>query len=68
MKTLIHNGRVIDSASGLDRVCDIALAAGRIVGIGRVPPGFAPQRSIDAMGCIVLPGLVDLAARLRGAR
>jgi dihydroorotase len=65
MKTLIHNGRVIDPASGLDRVCDIALAAGRIVGIGRVPPGFAPQRSIDATGCIVLPGLVDLAARLR---
>ena len=56
---------MIDPASGLDRVCDIALAAGRIVGIGRVPPGFAPQRSIDATGCIVLPGLVDLAARLR---
>ena len=65
MKILIQNGRVIDPASGLDQTCDIAIAAGRIVGVNRVPPDFAPQRSIDATGCIVLPGLVDLAARLR---
>ena len=65
MKILIQNGRVIDPASGLDQTCDIAIAAGRIVGVNRVQPDFAPQRSIDATGCIVLPGLVDLAARLR---
>ena len=65
MKILIQNGRVIDPASGLDQVCDLALAAGRIVGVGRVPPEFAPNRTLDASGCIVLPGLVDLAARLR---
>ncbi|WP_119965387.1 dihydroorotase [Simplicispira lacusdiani] len=65
MKILIQNGRVIDPASGLDKVCDVALAAGRIVGVGRVPPDFAPNRRIDAVGCLVLPGLVDLAARLR---
>ena len=65
MKILIQNGRVIDPASGLDQICDIALAAGRIVGVNRVPPDFAPHRSIDASGCLVLPGLVDLAARLR---
>ena len=65
MKILIHNGRVIDPASGLDRACDVALAAGRIIGIGQVPAGFAPNRTIDATGCIVAPGLVDLAVRLR---
>ncbi len=65
MKILIQNGRVIDPASGLDQICDIALAAGRIVGVNRVPPDFALHRSIDASGCLVLPGLVDLAARLR---
>src|SRR3989338_2105789 len=65
MKILIQNGRVIDPASGLDKVCDVAIAAGRIVGIGRVLPDFAPHRSINATGCLVLPGLVDLAARLR---
>lgn len=41
------------------------MAAGRIVGLNRTPADFAPARVIDASGCIVLPGLVDLAARLR---
>ena len=65
MKILIQNGRVIDPASGLDQICDVAVAAGRIVGLGRTPADFAPSRTINASGCIVLPGLVDLAARLR---
>ena len=65
MKILIQNGRVLDPASGFDQTCDVALAAGRIVGIGRAPGDFAPARRIDASGCLVLPGLVDLAARLR---
>ena len=65
MKILIQNGRVLNPASGLDQHCDVALAAGRIIGIGRTPPGFEPQRTIDATGCLVLPGLVDLTARLR---
>jgi dihydroorotase len=30
-----------------------------------VPADFAPARTIDARGCVVVPGLVDLAARLR---
>ena len=65
MKILIQNGRVIDPASGFDQVCDISLAAGRIIAINRAVADFAPHRTIDASGCIVLPGLVDLTARLR---
>ncbi len=65
MKILIQNGRVIDPASGFDQTCDIALAAGRIIALGRAPRDFAPHRVIDASGCLVVPGLVDLAARLR---
>lgn len=65
MKILIQNGRVIDPARGFDHQCDIALAAGRIIAINDVAKDFAPNRVIDASGCIVLPGLVDLAARLR---
>ena len=33
MKTLIQNGRVIDPASGLDEVADIAIAGGKILAI-----------------------------------
>ncbi|MGB3881013.1 MAG: dihydroorotase [Diaphorobacter nitroreducens] len=65
MKILIQNGRVIDPASGFDKVCNVALAAGRIIAVDREPQGFTPTRVIDASGCLVLPGLVDLAARLR---
>ena len=65
MKILIRNGRVIDPASGFDEVCDVAIAAGRIIGIKTIAPGFSASRVIDAGGCIVAPGLIDLAARLR---
>lgn len=65
MKILIRNGRVIDPASGRDETADIAIAAGRIVTIGRVGDDFNASRVIDARGCVVVPGLVDLAARLR---
>ncbi|MHB1123046.1 MAG: dihydroorotase [Ramlibacter sp.] len=64
MKILIRNGRVIDPASNHDRTADVAVAAGRIVAIGNIPAGFAPAKVIDATGCLVVPGLVDLSARL----
>ena len=65
MKILIQGGRLIDPASGLDQIGDLAIAAGRIVGVGKVSSDFDAQRRIDARGLIVAPGLVDLAARLR---
>jgi dihydroorotase len=65
MKILIKNGRVVDPASGRDDMADLAIAAGRIVAIGQVPADFHANRTIDARGCVVAPGLVDLAARLR---
>lgn len=65
MKILIKNGRLIDPVGGLDTVGDLALATGRIVSIGQVNADFDADRVIDATGCIVAPGLVDLAVRLR---
>lgn len=65
MNILITNGRVIDPASGLDRQGDLAIADGKILSIGDTPSDFRAERTLDASGCIVAPGLVDLAARLR---
>jgi dihydroorotase len=65
MKILIKNGRVIDPASKFDEICDVAIAAGRIVSLKSTPADFAPNKTIDAAGCIVAPGLIDLSARLR---
>jgi len=61
----IRGGRIIDPANGVDRDGDLCVAEGRIVAIGATPDGFTPKREIDATGCVVCPGLVDLAARLR---
>jgi dihydroorotase len=61
----ISGGRVIDPANGLDGRLDVFVAEGRIAAVGQAPDGFAPDHRIDAAGCVVCPGLVDMCARLR---
>jgi dihydroorotase len=65
MKIHIKNGRLIDPASKTDKPLDLFIGAGRVVGIGTAPAGFEANSVLDASGCIVCPGLVDLSARLR---
>jgi dihydroorotase len=65
MKILIQGGRVLDPQSKTDAVADVAISAGKIVAIGKAPEGFQAQKTIDAKGCIVMPGLVDLSGRLK---
>ncbi len=65
MKTLIKAGRVIDPASGYDEMADVALVGTTLLAIKNIAPDFIPDTTINAAGCIVMPGLVDLAVRLR---
>lgn len=65
MKFVIENGRVIDPANGIDRVAKVYVGGGIIAGIDMPPDGFTADRQINANGCLVIPGLVDLAARMR---
>ena len=65
MKIHIKNGRVIDPMSARDEIADIFIAAGKIVGNGRAPADFHANRTLDASGLVVCPGLVDLSVRLR---
>ncbi|MCB1911290.1 MAG: dihydroorotase, partial [Rhodocyclaceae bacterium] len=65
MRIRIANGRLIDPANQLDATSDLYIADGLITGVGKAPEGFAADRTIDAAGLVVCPGLVDLAARLR---
>ena len=44
---------------------DLFVAEGCIAGIDKVPKGFEADGIVDASGCVVCPGLVDLSARLR---
>lgn len=65
MKIHIKNGRLIDPANGIDAQQDLYIGAGKIVAVGKAPDGFTASTTIDAGGMIVVPGLVDLSARLR---
>ena len=65
MKLHITNGHLIDPANGIDAQKDIYIADKTIAGVGIVPPGFKADKTIDASGLMVIPGLVDLSARLR---
>ena len=65
MKTLIKGGRVIDPASGYEEKADVALVDTAVAAIKNIASDFMPDTTIDATGCIVMPGLVDLAVRLR---
>lgn len=64
MNIVIQNGRVIDPKNGVDRNSPLFIADGKIAGLGEAPAGFVADQSIDAAGCVVCPGLIDLGARL----
>jgi dihydroorotase len=60
----ITNGRVIDPSQQLDRVADLWLRGEHIAGVGP-QPGLHADRTIDAAGLIVCPGLIDIHVHLR---
>lgn len=65
MNIEIQNGRVICPKNGVDRrETSLFVAEGTIVGIGQAPAGFVADTVLDATGCVVAPGLIDLGARL----
>lgn len=64
MRIEIAHGRVVDGATG-EQEAAVYVADGRIAAVGAAPPGFKADRTIDARGLVVAPGLVDIAVRLR---
>lgn len=61
MKIEIRNGHLFDPASGLDSVQSIFIEKTKIVAIGVAPAGFKADKVVDATGCRVLPGFIDLS-------
>jgi dihydroorotase len=61
----ITGGRLIDPSNQIDRKLDLYIANGRIAAVGEAPDGFSADVEIDAEGLFVIPGLIDLCARLR---
>ncbi|HOU35760.1 MAG TPA: dihydroorotase [Candidatus Omnitrophota bacterium] len=64
MKILIKSGRVIDPANNVDDIRDILIDNTRIARVGKGLNNGA-DKTIDAAGKIVMPGLIDMHVHLR---
>jgi dihydroorotase len=66
---LIRGGRVLDPASGFDQTADVLIEGGKVREISADPGALRPAGRealvIDAEGCIVTPGLVDMHVHVR---
>lgn len=55
---VLRGGRVMDPATGLDSIRDIAIDSGRIVAISATP--LSGDSIIDMTGLVIAPGFIDL--------
>lgn len=62
---LIHGGRVIDPVKKKEQAGDVVVRDGKIAGIGAYEDHGSYERVIDASGCVVAPGLVDVHVHFR---
>lgn len=64
MKTIIRNGHVLDPSSSIDAVMDVLIEDDKVKAVGERIDEKADQ-VIEASGCFVMPGLIDLHVHLR---
>ena len=57
---LIRGGTLVDPAAGLSAARDLGFAAGRVAAVGERLDRGGAREVIDATGCVVTPGLIDL--------
>ena len=61
---IIKNGRVINPSNDFDEIADVLIEDGIIKDIGRFE-NITDGEVIDAKGCVVAPGLVDIHVHFR---
>lgn len=64
MTILIKGGQVINPATGMDEVADVLVENGKVTKIEKNMKVKA-ERRIDAKGCYVMPGFIDMHVHLR---
>lgn len=57
LRTVLRGGRVIDPGSGTDRIADVCMESGKVVGVGA---GLIGDVELDVTGAVVGPGFLDL--------
>jgi N-acyl-D-amino-acid deacylase len=55
---IVKNGRVVDGTGAVQRRADVGVRSGRVAAIGSLA-GASSDRTIDADGLIVAPGVID---------
>ncbi|MEL7556651.1 MAG: amidohydrolase/deacetylase family metallohydrolase [bacterium] len=61
---LIQGGRVLDPVNGIDKIADIGIQDGHITDMGAGLKAGSETTVIDAKGCVVTAGLVDIHTHL----
>lgn len=65
MAILIKGGRVINPAVKMDEVADVRIEEDEIAAIGKNLKAKKTDRTIDAKGCYVMPGFIDMHVHFR---
>lgn len=61
---LVRRGHVIDPASSTSALLDVAVRAGRVARVAATIPPSEARDVLDATGCLMTPGLVDMHVHL----
>ena len=62
---LIRGGRVVDPERKQEQTADLVIAEGKIAAVGKYEDDGSYEQVIDAAGCVVAPGLVDVHVHFR---
>ncbi|MGI9317861.1 MAG: dihydroorotase [bacterium] len=65
MKILISGAHIVDPANKIDQIADLYIVDSKIAAVGSPPGEFSADMTIDAQDRLLLPGVIDLCARLR---
>ena len=62
---ILANGRILDPASGVDRMGSVVFKNGVITSLGDTPEHQDGDETVDCTGKIIAPGFIDLHVHLR---
>ncbi len=65
MSLIIKNGHVLNPPTGLDAVMDIKVEGDKILELASSIEASEADQVIDAQGCFVMPGLIDMHVHFR---